>query len=231
MFNKIKYTHNNIGEYMKYLIISFRSLFFYISIGVLYRLMGKREVAELSIMDLIVSFFIAQIASIAIENYDKSIFISILPIVILVTLQIISSKLEINSSKVRKIIDGDSSMIINQGKVNFKEMLKQRYNIEDLLGQLREQGIKSIEEVDYAILETNGKLSIFKKEDDKDSTYPLPLIIDGEIQNKTLLNINKTVEWLEKELRIENVIPEEVFYAFYKNKNLFIIKKSTIIDK
>ncbi len=231
MFNKIKYTHNNIGEYMKYLIISFRSLFFYISIGVLYRLMGKREVAELSIMDLIVSFFIAQIASIAIENYDKSIFISILPIVILVTLQILSSKLEINSSKVRKIIDGDSSMIINQGKVNFKEMLRQRYNIEDLLGQLREQGIKSIEEVDYAILETNGKLSIFKKEDDKDSTYPLPLIIDGEIQNKTLLNINKTVEWLEKELRIENVIPEEVFYAFYKNKNLFIIKKSTIIDK
>ena len=231
MFNKIKYTHNNIGEYMKYLIISFRSLFFYISIGVLYRLMGKREVAELSIMDLIVSFFIAQIASIAIENYDKSIFISILPIVILVTLQIISSKLEINSSKVRKIIDGDSSMIINQGKVNFKEMLKQRYNIEDLLGQLREQGIKSIEEVDYAILETNGKLSIFKKCDDKNSTYPLPLIIDGEIQNKTLLNINKTVEWLEKELQIEDVIPQEVFYAFYKNKNLFIIKKSTIIDK
>lgn len=231
MFNKIKYTHNNIGEYMKYLIISFRSLFFYISIGVLYRLMGKREVAELSIMDLIVSFFIAQIASIAIENYDKSIFISILPIVILVTLQMISSKLEINSSKVRKIIDGDSSMIINQGKVNFKEMLRQRYNIEDLLAQLREQGIKSIEEVDYAILETNGKLSIFKKCDDKNSTYPLPLIIDGEIQNKTLLNINKTVEWLEKELSIESVIPEEVFYAFYKNKNLFIIKKSTIIDK
>lgn len=231
MFNKIKYTHNNIGEYMKYLIISFRSLFFYISIGVLYRLMGKREVAELSIMDLIVSFFIAQIASIAIENYDKSIFISILPIVILVTLQLISSKLEINSSKVRKIIDGDSSMIINQGKVNFKEMLRQRYNIEDLLAQLREQGIKSIEEVDYAILETNGKLSIFKKCDDKNSTYPLPLIIDGEIQNKTLLNINKTVEWLEKELSIESVIPEEVFYAFYKNKNLFIIKKSTIIDK
>ena len=231
MFNNKKYTHNNNGEYMKYIIISFRSLFFYISIGVLYRLMGKREVAELSIMDLIVSFFIAQIASIAIENYDRSILVSIIPIVILVTLQILSSKLEISSSKARTVIDGENSMIISQGKVNFKEMLRQRYNIEDLLGQLREQGIKSIEEVDYAILETNGKLSIFKKDDDPSSTYPLPVIIDGEIQNKTLLHINKTVEWLEKELQIEDVIPQEVFYAFYKNKNLFIIKKSTIIDK
>ena len=231
MFNKRKYTHNNIGEYMKYIIISFRSLFFYLSIGLLYRLMGKREVAELSIMDLIVSIFIAQIASIAIENYDKSILVSILPIVILVTLQILISKVELNSDKARRIIDGASSMIITKGKVNFKEMLKQRYNIEDLLGQLREKGIKSIEEVDYAILETNGRLSIFKKEDDPQSTYPLPVIIDGEIQNSTLLHINKTVEWLKKELEIENVIPEEVFYAFYKNKNLFIIKKSTIIDK
>ena len=193
-------------------------------------MMGKREVAELSIMDLLVSFFIAQLASIAIENYNQSILVSILPITILVVLQMISSKLELKSGKARKVIDGELSIIINQGKVNFKEMLKQRYNIEDLLGQLREQGIKSIEEVDYAILETDGKLSIFKKQDDPSSTFPLPIIVDGEIQNKTLIQLNKTVEWLEKELKIEDVIPEEVFYAFYQNKNLFIIKKSTISD-
>ncbi|MBQ8131637.1 MAG: DUF421 domain-containing protein [Bacilli bacterium] len=230
MFKVKNYTHNNIGELMKYITISWRSFFFYILIGVLYRMMGKREVAELSIMDLLVSFFIAQLASIAIENYNQSILVSILPITILVVLQMISSKLELKSGKARKVIDGELSIIINQGKVNFKEMLKQRYNIEDLLGQLREQGIKSIEEVDYAILETDGKLSIFKKQDDPSSTFPLPIIVDGEIQNKTLIQLNKTVEWLEKELKIEDVIPEEVFYAFYQNKNLFIIKKSTISD-
>lgn len=231
MFKERKYTHNNIGENMKYLTITWRSLFFYTLIGVLYRLMGKREVAELSIMDLIVSFFIAQISSFAIEGYDQSILISIIPITILVGLQMLASKFKIESDKARKVIDGEISVIINKGKVNFKEMLKQRYNIEDLLGQLREQGIKSIEEVDYAILETDGKLSVFKKVDDPKRTFPLPLIVDGEIQNKTLIQINKTVDWLEKELKIESVVPEEVFYAFYQNKNLFIIKKSAIDDK
>ena len=120
---------------MKYLIIFGRSFFFYILIGVLYRIMGKREVAELSIMDLVVSIFIAQIASIAIENYDKSIFMSIVPIAVLVTMQVISSILELKSHKARELIDGKNSVIINKGKINFEEMTKQRYNLEDLLSQ------------------------------------------------------------------------------------------------
>ena len=81
----------------------------------------------------------------------------------------------------REVIDGKASVIINRGKINFEEMLKQRYNLDDLLTQLRAKSIKSIEEVDYAILETSGKLSIFKSSDDKNHTYPLPVIIDGKI--------------------------------------------------
>lgn len=213
---------------MKYFIIFERSLLFYILIAVLYRIMGKREVAELSIMDLIVSIFIAQIASIAIEKYDESIFYSLIPISVLVVIQIASSYLELKSTKARNLIDGSSSVIINRGKINFKEMLKQRYNIDDLLIQLREKGIKSIEEVDYAVLETSGKLSIFKKNEDKDRTYPLPVIVDGVIQEDTLIQIGKTEEWLRKELKIEEVGPEDIFYAFYKNKNLFVIKREII---
>ena len=190
--------------------------------------MGKREVAELSIMDLVVSIFIAQIASIAIENYDKSIFMSIVPIAVLVTMQVISSILELKSHKARELIDGKNSVIINKGKINFEEMTKQRYNLEDLLSQLREQGIKSLEEVDYAILETSGELSIFKKCDDSTRTYPLPVIVDGRVQEETLIQIGKSNKWLEDELDKDNLKAEDIFYAFYKSKNLFLIKRENI---
>lgn len=213
---------------MEYLIILFRSTMFYVLIATLYRLMGKREVAELSIMDLVVSIFIAQIASIAIENYDKSIFYSLIPIAILVSLQIITSLLELKSNKAREIIDGKISIIINKGKINFEEMAKQRYNLDDLLVELRKQQIKSLEEVDYAILETNGDLSIFKLKDDTTRTFPLPVIVDGKTQEETLLQIGKSINWLDQELKKDNLKEEDIFYAFYKNKNLFIIKQENI---
>lgn len=228
MFKKTIYTHNNNGDNMSYLIIFIRSTFFYVLIAVLYRLMGKREVGELSIMDLVVSIFIAQIASIGIENYDKSIFHSLVPIAVLVTLQIISSFVEMKSEKLRKVIDGDISIIINKGKINFDELERQRYNLDDLLVELRSQSIKSIEEVDYAILETNGDLSIFKKSDDTSRTYPLPVILDGIVQEDTLLQIGKSSNWLEKELNKDNMKIEDIFYAFYKNNNLFLIEKDNI---
>ncbi len=213
---------------MEYFIIFERSFLFYILIAVLYRIMGKREVAELSIMDLIVSIFIAQIASISIEKYNESIFYSLVPIAVLVGIQIISSLLELKNVKARKLIDGKSSVIINKGKINFKEMSKQRYNIEDLLIELRQKGIKSLEEVDYAILETSGRLSIFEKRRDKTRSYPLPIIVDGRIQEDTLIQLGKTKDWLKKELKKEKVEYEDIFYAFYKNKNLFIIKREII---
>lgn len=213
---------------MQYLIILFRSTMFFVLIATLFRLMGKRQVAELSIMDLVVSIFIAQIASIAIENYDESIFHSLIPIATLVALQLLTSFLELKSNKARKIIDGKISLIINKGKIDFEEMAKQRYNLDDLLVELRSKEIKSIEEVDYAILETNGDLSIFKLQDDTTRTYPLPVIIDGKLQEDTLIQIGKSNTWLKEELEKDNLEIEEIFYAFYKNKNLFIIKQENI---
>ena len=138
-------------------------------IVIVYKIMGKREIGELSVIDLIVSLFIAELVAISIENYNESLFVSIVPIITIVLLQLLSSKISLKNKKARDILDGNPSVIINRGKVNFKEMLKQRYNIDDLLVQLRNQSIKSIEEVDYAILENNGKLSVFKKSESDNS--------------------------------------------------------------
>ncbi len=213
---------------MKYLAVFYRSVFFYILITFLYRLMGKREMGELTIMDFIVSIFIAEMVAISIENYKSDILLSIIPIVSLVVLQIGFSILSLKSQKARNVVDGEPSVIISRGKINFKEMLKQRYNLDDLLTQLRGQSIKSIEEVDYAILETSGKLSIFKKSDDKKSTYPLALILDGKLNEDVLLQIRKSKIWLRKELEKEKIRLEDVFYGFYKNKKLYIIEKNKI---
>lgn len=213
---------------MDYINVVFRCLLFYSIIAVAYRLMGKREVGELSVMDFIVSIFIAELAAIAIENYKDSVFLSILPIVALVIVQFLIARISLENENIRNVIDGEVSVIINRGKVNFEEMLKQRYNLDDLLTQLRSQGVKSIEEVDYAILETSGKLSIFKKIDDKDRTYPLPIILDGKIQEDTLIQIKKDEAWLKEKLKEENYDLEEIFYGFYQKNKLFLIKREDI---
>lgn len=206
----------------------FRCLVFYVVIAISYRVMGKREVGELSIMDFIVSIFLAQLASISIENLEDNIFISMGPILLLVLVQLILAKLSYKNSKVRNILDGDVSVIINRGKINFEEMLKQRYNLDDLLSQLRDKEIKSIEEVDYAILETSGKLSVFKKSDDKNSVYPLPVIIDGVVQEDVLVQIKKDKDWLDKMIRKEGYELEDIFYGFYRKNNLYLIKNENI---
>lgn len=213
---------------MKYLLVFGKSLFFYLLITIVYRIMGKREIGELSIMDFIVSIFIAELAAISIENYNDNMFLSIIPILVLVLLQIITSKISLKNEKVRSVIDGRESVIINRGKINFKEMLKQRYNLDDLLTQLRAKSIKSIEEVDYAILETSGKLSIFKSSDDKNHTYPLPVIIDGKVQDDVLIQINKSRSWLDESLKKEGYILDDIFYGFYRSKKLFLIKNENI---
>ena len=188
--------------------------------------MGKREIGELSIIDFIVSIFIAELAAISIENYKDSMLFSIIPISTLIIIQIITAKISLKSSIFRDTLDGSPSVIINRGKVNFREMVKQRYNVNDLLSQLRSQSIKCIEDVDYAILESNGKLSIFEKSFNKD--YPLPLILDGKVDDDVLLQIGKSRSWLDKRLEREGYKVEDIFYGFYKGHNLFLIKDENI---
>jgi uncharacterized membrane protein YcaP (DUF421 family) len=109
--------------------------------------------------------------------------------------------------------------------------MKQKYNLDDLLVQLREKGYRSIEEVEYAILENNGTLSVFGYEDISTSTspLPLPLILDSEIQEDTLKLLNKDHKWVYNLLDKKDININDVFYAFYKDKNVFIIKNNDVL--
>ena len=175
-------------------MILVRTLFFYFFILVVYRIMGKREVGQLGIIDLIVSILVAELAVISIENFDENIFRSIVPIITLLVLQVSLALLSLKSPKIRIFLDGNPSVIINNGQVNYKEMIKQKYNLDDLIVQMRDKGYKSIEEIEYAILENNGTLSIFPYTNGKKNTksiVPLPLVLDSSIQEDSLKIINK----------------------------------------
>ena len=192
--------------------------------------MGKREVGQLGIIDLIVSILIAELVVISIENYDNNIMLSVVPMVTLLILQVTLAFLSLRKPKFRIFLDGNPSIMIQNGKVNYKEMLKQKYNLDDLLVQLRDKGYRSIEEIEYAILENSGTLSVFPYPKDKKKTpLPLPIILDSHIQTETLKRLNKDEFWIHSILKKKKIKLEDVFYAFYKDNNVFIIKHSDLL--
>lgn len=208
-----------------YITLIMKTFILYIFIIFVYRLMGKKEISELGIGDLIVTVLIAELAALSIEETKKSIFISIIPILVLVFSEMFISFISLKSTKIRRFIDGEPSVIIKDGKIKFSVMSKLRYTLDDLVMQLRSQGIKNIKEVDYAILETNGELSVFQNTND----YPLPFILDGKIDYLVLKEINKDEKWIIELLKSKNISLEEIFYAFYTKDKTYFIKKSDLI--
>ena len=204
-----------------YFEIIFKTTLLYFIIILAYRIMGKKEVGQLSIIDLIVSLLIAELAAISIEDTDLSIFRSIVPIFVLVVIQVLLSFLSLKNSNFRKSVEGSPTVIIREGKIKFNEMTKLRYSLDDLITQLREQGIKSIEEVSYAVLENDGKLSVFQNTKD----YPMPIIMDGVINNEVLKDMKKNTNWVMKILKDRNLKLQDIFYAFHNKEKTFIIKK------
>ena len=160
-----------------YLISILKTAGLYLFIIFVYRLMGKKEVGELSIVDLIVTILIAELAALTIEDPESSVLISIIPIIVLVAFQIGFSYISLKNVKIRNFVEGKPTTIIKNGKIVFSAMSKLRYSLDDLIMQLSEQSVKSIEEVDYAVLENDGKLSVFQN----CSEYPMPVVIDGII--------------------------------------------------
>ena len=218
-----------LGDYMELLSVTFRTVFFYFFITLAYRIMGKREIGQLGIIDLIVSILIAELVAISIENINDSIMLTIAPIIVLVILELVLAFISIKSRTFRTVFGGKPSLIICNGKINYKEMVKQRYSMDDLLISLRQKEIRNVEDVEYAFLEPNGKLSVFKYNFFRTkSDYPMPLILDGEIQHKALKKIHKNEQWLEDELAAKKLTKEDVFYAFYKGKKIFLIRKCEV---
>lgn len=199
--------------------ILLRTVFFYLLIILMLRLLGKREVGELSVVDLIVLLIIADIAVIALENLDKPSYLYIIAIITIAATQKILAFISLKSNFARLLIDGKRSIIIQEGKLNIKEMKSQRYSIDDLLSQTREKGVASLHEIEFAILETSGDLSIFLKKD----ANPLPIIISGEIVKDNLPILKKTEEWVNLQLKEKNKQIKDVYYANIVNDKLCIL--------
>ncbi len=190
----------------QYITIILRTIFFYVLILAIFRLMGKREIGELSILDLVVFIMIGELAIVAIDDPEQSLIQTTIPMVLLMVIQIAMATISLKSKRFRDIVDGKPTIIINRGKIDEEAMRKQRYNFDDLLTQLREKDIRSIGDVEFAILESSGSLSVIEKMSNgngkpQEGDITIPLIIDGCIEEENLIRINKTNLWLRQELK------------------------------
>ncbi|SEP92795.1 DUF421 domain-containing protein [Piscibacillus halophilus] len=190
----------------------FRTFGVYVAIFIVFRLMGKREIGELSVMDLVVFILLAEFAVFSVEKTDQSFLLLLTPMAVLLVAQLFSAYISLKSPKVRAFLDGRPSIIIKNGNIDEREMKRQRYNMDDLLVQLRENGIIDFKQVELAILETSGKLSVFEKKDNPPSIIE-PIIIDGELQTKGLEELNMT---------------EERFYQLLEERGVYDIKHISI---
>lgn len=207
-----------------------RTLFIYFFVLAVMRFMGKREIGKLSLFDLVVSIMIADLAVITIENTEAPLLKGLVPIFTLSMIQVILSFFSLKSTFVRYIMDGKPTVLIRDGHIQEQEMANQRYNTDDLMMQLREKNIANVADVELAVLETTGKLSVFprrekeplKREDlfpgdDMEEGFfwlPVSLIVDGKVQEDGLQQIGKTRFWLKNELQKYGYNDfKEIFFA------------------
>ncbi len=191
----------------------------YLVIIVTYHLMGKRKISELSIVDLIVFLILTNLITTYLPDNNQSFLYMLILMAFIIMIQSVMTYISSIMHPIKYMFRGKPSIIIRDGKLNFKEMMKKHYKMIDLLKQLELKGIRRIEDVNYALLENNGMLSI-----DYNRKVPLPIILNGEIQLSTLKQINKTNEWVNKVISKEKVDLKNIFYAFYNNGKIYIIK-------
>ncbi|MCK8827186.1 DUF421 domain-containing protein [Natroniella acetigena] len=202
------------------------------------RLMGKREIGELSPFDLVVSIMIAELAVIVIEDRGSSLWYGIIPLLTLVGIEIFISYISLKSEIIRKAANGTPNIIIKNGEIIKEELRNSRYTIHDLLAQLRQKDIFRITDVEFAILETSGDLSIIPKSQKRmvtpkdlnlDTEYeglPIILIADGKINYKNLENLDLDETWLLGKLKEENInYPKNVLLATLENNDEFYVAK------
>ncbi|MBU8879526.1 DUF421 domain-containing protein [Bacillus sp. FJAT-29790] len=207
----------------EYLLITFRTVAIYVVILLIFRAMGKKELGQLSVVDLVVSIMLAEMAVLAVENPKDPFFRHMLPMLILMIIQIVLAYVTLKSKKFRNLLDGEPIIIINKGKIDENAMRKHRYNFDDLLLQLRGKDIRNITDVEFAILETTGELSVLKKEKKKTGTMTIPLILDGVIQEASLERINETNFWLRQQLKKRGYDDiQNISFCSYENGQFYI---------
>ena len=188
------------------------------------RLMGKREVGELSVFDVVIYLVMSELLAISITDTHSSIFRSLVPIAVLALMQIAISWILLKSKRIRDLFDGKAVILIRDGCIDQQMMRKERYSIDDLMSQLHGKDLSSPDEVAFAILENNGTLSILPKKSCR-VRYPHPLISDGVIDREVLRSIGKDREWLTQQLGKQGTTAEAVFLCLYQKDGLFVIRR------
>ena len=222
------------------MIITFiRSIILYIIVLVVMRLMGKREIGQLQPFELAISIMIADLASIPMSDSGIPITNGIIPILGLLVMHLINSIIKVKSRKGRGIICWKPYILIYRGRIDEKVLKKERFTINELEERLRGNNIVNIGDVEYAILETNGQVTVIQKPDKRNTIpadfniqpeyegIPYDLVIDGKIMYDNLKQIGKNYEWLRKQVNKFNIKPEEALLVTLDGKGqMFCQSKS-----
>ncbi|KJS13888.1 MAG: membrane protein [Peptococcaceae bacterium BRH_c8a] len=208
------------------LLVIIRTLILYVAVLVVMRVMGKREIGQLQPMELVVALMIADLAAIPMQNTGIPLLSGLIPIIVLMAAQVTLSLISMKSPKIRDIVDGRPSVVLKNGWIMESELRRLRYSINDLLEQLRAKNFPNPADVEFAILETNGQLSVIPKSQKRpvqpsdlhiDTDYegmPLTLVSDGAINFKNLHQVNLDEKWLRDALRKQGVDDfKNVFFA------------------
>lgn len=222
------------------LVVFIRTLILFLIVVVVMRAMGKRQIGQLQPFELAVAIMISELAAVPMQNTGIPLINGIIPIITLLVAQLLLSLISLKSIKARGIICGKPNILIENGKINEANLRKEMYTLNDLLEQLRIKGTSNISDIEYAILETNGQLSIIPKsqkrpvtpEDIKvDTQYegvPLDLVIDGDINYKNLKKANLDESWLVSQLNNFGIgnTKEALFVSLDSAGKLYLQKKS-----
>lgn len=220
-------------------ILFFRTLIIYFVIIVCLRIMGKRQLGELQPSEFVIAILISNIATLSIEDTDIPLFGAVVPIITLMSAEVILSYITLKSGKAQAIVTGNPVVIIRNGTIDQQSMRNLRFSIEDLMSQLRINGTFDINDVSWAIVETNGQLTVYPKAEAQplnlktlhnpesaSDTPPMVLISDGEICPKVLKACNLTEKWLNGVLKEENLSEKEIFLMTCDpSANYSIVKK------
>ncbi|MBZ9609149.1 DUF421 domain-containing protein [Clostridium estertheticum] len=226
------------------LILVIRTFVLYFTVIFIMRMMGKKQIGELEPFELVIALMISNLATFPMEDIRIPIIHAVIPIFTLLFLQIATSYIELKSEKARKILTGTPSILIKNGKIDIAELRCQRFNINDLFEELRLKGYFNLSDIQYAILETSGELSILPKTSVSNATkddlnisitqesLPIPLIMDGNINYKNLNLLKKDITWLNNILRKNNILcAKDVFIGMIDSKNKFYYQLKEGKDK
>ena len=219
------------------LITFFRSIVLYIIVLVVMRLMGKREIGQLQPFELAISIMIADLASIPMTDPGTPIFNGIIPILGLLIMHLLISMINLKSSRAREIICGRPSILIYRGRINEHNLKKERFTINELEERLRGNNVINLGDVEYAILETSGQVTVIQKPDKRNTIpqdfnimpeyegIPYDLVVDGKVMKENLKAIGKDYDWLKKQVEKFNMKPEEALVVTFDGKGQIFCQK------